>query len=411
MSPFHKYLLISKPLFKNVCLGNRCQRGRERSGCKTSVQGLLSGFVGGAEAPGEPGCWGRACHGDQPAQNGHLQTRKRKLGTRSDRATQDPRLRRRGRAAHCHGLCTAPAEPRPAVAVHTELQRSLKGPPRATTPVQLPRSPLWPAAGDVLTCGHEERDAELPTQHPGPQVLQRAPVKGQGAAHQHVEDDAQALRANRGRARLIASEGTRPRDVRQRGRGRDKLSSASVRNTRGTARASHVQGAAILLCSQTLTVGSRSAPSRSACPRGSTKGRGQKGSRGEAGLKSVADSARQVSGRLCAENWGLKGRCAGLSSAPCAAPWRDGGRGGPSEAATYPDVHLGPVVLLPLEELGRGVGGAAAPRLQQLPGREEVTEAKIWKGNGHNWCDRCPADTSTSSLEQRFRVIKFECPM
>lgn len=50
---------------------------------------------------------------------------------------------------------------------------------------------------------------------------------------------------------------------------------------------------------------------------------------------------------------------------------------GPNEAGTYPDVHLGPVVLLPLKELGGGIGGAAAPRLQQLPGREEVTEAKV----------------------------------
>lgn len=49
-------------------------------------------------------------------------------------------------------------------------------------------------APSTLTCGHEERDAELAAQHPGPQVLQRAPVERQGAAHQHVEDHAEALR-------------------------------------------------------------------------------------------------------------------------------------------------------------------------------------------------------------------------
>lgn len=51
--------------------------------------------------------------------------------------------------------------------------------------------------------------------------------------------------------------------------------------------------------------------------------------------------------------------------------------GGLGEGSTYPDVHFGPVILLSLEELGRRVGGAAAPRLQQLPGSEQVTEAKI----------------------------------
>lgn len=45
--------------------------------------------------------------------------------------------------------------------------------------------------------------------------------------------------------------------------------------------------------------------------------------------------------------------------------------------STYPDVHFGPIVFLSLKELRRSIGGAAAPRLQQLPGSEQVTEAKI----------------------------------
>ena len=46
-------------------------------------------------------------------------------------------------------------------------------------------------------------------------------------------------------------------------------------------------------------------------------------------------------------------------------------------AVTYPDVHLGSVILLSFEEFRRGIGRAATPGLQQLPRGEEVTEAKI----------------------------------
>lgn len=45
-----------------------------------------------------------------------------------------------------------------------------------------------------LTCGHEKRNAKFPTEHPRPQVLQRAPVEGQSAAHQHVQHHAETLR-------------------------------------------------------------------------------------------------------------------------------------------------------------------------------------------------------------------------
>lgn len=45
-----------------------------------------------------------------------------------------------------------------------------------------------------LTCGHEEGDAELAAEHPRAQVLQGAPVEGQGPAHQHVQHHAEALR-------------------------------------------------------------------------------------------------------------------------------------------------------------------------------------------------------------------------
>lgn len=51
--------------------------------------------------------------------------------------------------------------------------------------------------------------------------------------------------------------------------------------------------------------------------------------------------------------------------------------GGLRGGSTYPDVHFGAIVFLSLEELRRSIGGAAAPRLQQLPGSEQVTEAKI----------------------------------
>lgn len=56
--------------------------------------------------------------------------------------------------------------------------------------------PLQPPSAlqsGLLTCGHEEGDSELATQHPGPQVLQCAPIEWQGPTHKHIEDDAQAL--------------------------------------------------------------------------------------------------------------------------------------------------------------------------------------------------------------------------
>lgn len=47
------------------------------------------------------------------------------------------------------------------------------------------------------------------------------------------------------------------------------------------------------------------------------------------------------------------------------------------ERATYPDVHLGSVILLALKELRCSIWWAATPSLQQLPRGEEVAEAKI----------------------------------
>lgn len=52
------------------------------------------------------------------------------------------------------------------------------------------------------------------------------------------------------------------------------------------------------------------------------------------------------------------------------------GTGG-EQGRTHPYVHFGPVIFLALEELWCGIGGAAAPRLQQLPRGEEVAEAKV----------------------------------
>ena len=42
-----------------------------------------------------------------------------------------------------------------------------------------------------------------------------------------------------------------------------------------------------------------------------------------------------------------------------------------------PDVHLGPIVLLALEELRGGVGRGAAERVQLVPQSELITEAKV----------------------------------
>lgn len=42
-----------------------------------------------------------------------------------------------------------------------------------------------------------------------------------------------------------------------------------------------------------------------------------------------------------------------------------------------PNVHLGPVIFLALEELGCGVGWAAAECVQLIPQCELITEAKI----------------------------------
>lgn len=53
---------------------------------------------------------------------------------------------------------------------------------------------------------------------------------------------------------------------------------------------------------------------------------------------------------------------------------------GREKAVTYPDVHFGPIVLLPFKEFRCSIGRAAAPGLQQLPRSEKVTEAKIYKG-------------------------------
>lgn len=45
--------------------------------------------------------------------------------------------------------------------------------------------------------------------------------------------------------------------------------------------------------------------------------------------------------------------------------------------AQAPNVHLGPVVLLSLEELRGGVGRRAAERVELVPQSELVTEAKV----------------------------------
>lgn len=47
------------------------------------------------------------------------------------------------------------------------------------------------------------------------------------------------------------------------------------------------------------------------------------------------------------------------------------------QSSTYPDVHFGPVILLPFKELWRSIGRAATPSLQQLPGGKEVAEAEV----------------------------------
>jgi len=54
--------------------------------------------------------------------------------------------------------------------------------------------------------------------------------------------------------------------------------------------------------------------------------------------------------------------------------------GGTAALISYPDVQLGPLVLLALKNLGGRVGGASAPRGQRLPGLEEVPEAKVCTG-------------------------------
>ena len=56
--------------------------------------------------------------------------------------------------------------------------------------------------GNSLTCGHKKWDAELSTQHPGPQILQCAPIEWQGTTHKHIEDDSEALHPKR-RGRTI----------------------------------------------------------------------------------------------------------------------------------------------------------------------------------------------------------------
>lgn len=43
----------------------------------------------------------------------------------------------------------------------------------------------------------------------------------------------------------------------------------------------------------------------------------------------------------------------------------------------YPNVNLGPIILLPFEELWSGIGRTPTPRFQQLTRREDVTEPKI----------------------------------
>lgn len=56
-----------------------------------------------------------------------------------------------------------------------------------------PQTQTWLCAGASLTCGHEERDAELAAQHTSPQILQCAPIKRQGATHKHIEDNSKTL--------------------------------------------------------------------------------------------------------------------------------------------------------------------------------------------------------------------------
>ena len=46
---------------------------------------------------------------------------------------------------------------------------------------------------------------------------------------------------------------------------------------------------------------------------------------------------------------------------------------------THPDVDLGAHVELTLEELGRGIGRAAAARRQRAVRREAVAEAEVWQ--------------------------------
>lgn len=46
-------------------------------------------------------------------------------------------------------------------------------------------------------------------------------------------------------------------------------------------------------------------------------------------------------------------------------------------SSTYPDVHFGPIILLPFKEFWRSIGRAATPRLQQLAGGEEIAEAEV----------------------------------
>lgn len=61
-----------------------------------------------------------------------------------------------------------------------------------------------------LTCGHEKWNAKLPAQHPGAQILQRAPVEGQSAADQHVQHHAETLQP---KPRSCQQWRERPREV------------------------------------------------------------------------------------------------------------------------------------------------------------------------------------------------------
>lgn len=54
------------------------------------------------------------------------------------------------------------------------------------------KTPAWPGPCS-LTCGHEEGDAEFSAEHPCSQVLQGAPVEGQGPTHQHVQHHTETL--------------------------------------------------------------------------------------------------------------------------------------------------------------------------------------------------------------------------